>query len=103
MFAHHVLGTGRGAIEVAGDFEWGGRNQNGSWGFSENRRGWALPIHQLMAANHVTIFFQGHDHLFARQELDGVVCQELPNPADDTYSAFNEGAYTTGDTLPNAG
>jgi len=32
VLAHHVIGTGRGGIEVAPYFEWGGRNQNGSDG-----------------------------------------------------------------------
>ena len=46
-----------------------------------------------MAKYGVTIFFQGHDHLFAHQQLDGVTYQALPNPADYTYSAFNSDAY----------
>jgi hypothetical protein len=103
VFAHHVMGSGRGGIEVADDFEWGGRNRNGTPGFAVNRPRWAMPIHQLLVANHVTIFFQGHDHLFARQELDGVVYQSLPNPADDTYTAFNADAYLSGDKFPNSG
>jgi hypothetical protein len=103
VFAHHVNGTGRGAVEVAGDNEWGGKSRNGTWGFTANRPQWPLPIHQLMAANGVTIFFQGHDHLFARQELDGITYQELPNPADDTYTAFNDQAYRSGDKFPNSG
>ena len=94
VFAHHVMGTGRGGIEEAGDYEWGGKNANGSWGFSANRPSWALPLHQLMATNHVTIFFQGHDHIFARQQLDGVTYLTLPNPADPNYSLFNSDAYT---------
>ena len=56
-----------------------------------------------MVKNKVTIFFQGHDHLFAKQELDGIIYQTVPNPADDTYSAFNKEAYTTGTILPNSG
>lgn len=103
VFAHHVLGTGRGGVEAAGAFEWGGRNQNGSLGFAENRPGWPMTIHQLFVANGVTIFFQGHDHLFARQELEGVVYQSVPNPADNTYTAFNDNAYRSGDVFPNAG
>jgi len=103
VFAHHVNGSGRGAVEVAGDNEWGGKNRNGTWGFTANRPQWPMPIHQLMVATHVTIFFQGHDHLFARQELDGVTYQELPNPADNTYTAFNEAAYQSGDKFPNSG
>ena len=56
-----------------------------------------------MVKQGVTIFFQGHDHLFARQEKDGVVYQEAPNPADTTYSAFNRETYRSGDILPNSG
>ena len=103
VFAHHVMGTGRGGVEIADQYEWGGKNGNGSWGFTAQRPAWPAPIHQLMVANHVTVFFQAHDHLFARQELDGVVYQSLPNPADNTYTAFNADAYTSGDVFPNAG
>jgi phosphodiesterase/alkaline phosphatase D-like protein len=103
VFAHHVMGTGRGGIEEANEYEWGGNNSDGTWGFTTNRPSWALPIHQLMVANHATIFFQGHDHLFAHQQIDGMTYQELPNPADNTYTAFNADAYKTGDIFPNAG
>ena len=104
VFAHHVLGTGRGGIERAGLFEWGGKNGRGDWEFGQKRPGWELPIHQLMAKNGVTIFFQGHDHVFATQQLDGVVYQTLPEPADPNY-AFSQWAadYRTGDALPNSG
>jgi hypothetical protein len=103
VFAHHVSGTGRGAVEVTDLFEWGGRNRTGEWEFDKKRPGWAMPVHQLMVKNNVTIFFQGHDHLFARQERDGVVYQETPNPADNTYSIFNEEAYRSGKIVPNSG
>jgi sugar lactone lactonase YvrE len=103
VFAHHVLGTGRGGIECAGLYEWGGQNRRGDSEFAAKRPGWQMPIHQLMVKAGVTIFFQGHDHLFARQELDGVVYQSCPNPADPTYTAFNRDAYRTGDVLPNSG
>lgn len=103
VFTHHVLGTGRGGIEEARLYEWGGYNQKGSWEFDKMRPGWESPIHQLMVKNGVTIFFQGHDHLFAKQELDGVIYQEVPSPADNTYTAFNKDAYATGDVLPNSG
>lgn len=101
--AHHVNGTGRGGIEAAGLYEWGGRDRRGDERFREKRPGWSLPIHQLMVKYGVTIFFQGHDHLFARQELDGLVYQSVPNPADDSYQAFNRDAYRSGDILPNSG
>lgn len=103
VFCHHVMGTGRGGIEMAHLYEWGGKSRDGTWQFDEKRPGWEKPIHQLMVDNGVTIFFQGHDHIFARQELDGVVYQSVPNPADDTYQAFNREAYRTGDVLPNSG
>ena len=103
VFSHHVSGTGRGAIEVTDLYEWGGKNRAGEWEFDKKRPGWAMPVHQLMVKNGVTIFFQGHDHLFARQERDGIVYQETPNPADATYTVFNQEAYRSGDILPNAG
>lgn len=103
VFAHHVLGTGRGGVEVADLYEWGGRNRQGEWEFDKKRPGWELPIHQLMAKYGVTIFFQGHDHVFARQQKDGVVYQETPNPADQSYTAYNRDAYRSGDVLPNSG
>ena len=103
VFSHHVLGTGRGGIEEAGSFEWGGKNRDGEYEFKQKRPGWALPIHQLMVKTGVTIFFQGHDHLYARQELNGIIYQSCPNPADNTYQAFNNDAYQSGDILPNCG
>lgn len=103
VFAHHVLGTGRGGIELARLYEWGGQNGNGSWGFATNRPAWALPLHQLMVANKVTIFFQGHDHIWARQTLDGVTYQTLSEPADPNYSLFNADAFLSGDCFPNTG
>jgi hypothetical protein len=103
VFTHHVLGTGRGGIENAKLYEWGGYGGNGVYEFNTKRPTWDKPIHQLMVDNGVSIFFQGHDHIFAYQTLDGVVYQSLPNPADDTYTAFNPDAYTSGDKLPNSG
>jgi len=103
VFAHHVLGTGRGGVEMAGLYEWGGHSHSGAWEFDAKRPNWELPIHQLMAKSGVTIFFQGHDHLFVKQERDGVVYQELPVPADPNYFAENENAYKTGDKLTNSG
>ena len=103
VFTHHVLGTGRGGIERATRYEWGGYTDEGVWEFDEQRPDWDLPIHQLMVENGVTIFFQAHDHIFARQELDGVVYQSVPNPADDTYEGRNKNAYLSGDILDSSG
>ncbi|MCE1188674.1 MAG: metallophosphoesterase [Ignavibacteria bacterium] len=98
VFAHHVRGQGRGAILLAKNFEWGGYEANGTtWGFTQNRSGWAYPIHQLMVANGVNVFFQGHDHLFAKEELDGISYIEVPMPSDSTYMIgmlANADAYT---------
>ena len=103
VFCHHVLGTGRGGIECAERFEWGGRDNRGVDAFAQHRPGWDKPIQALFKETGVTIFFQGHDHLYARQELDGVVYQEVPNPADPTFTAFNRDAYRSGDIFPNSG
>jgi hypothetical protein len=103
VFAHHVLGTGRGGIDECDLFEWGGRNRRGDWEFAQRRPGWELPIHPLMVKHGVTIFFQGHDHLFARQERDGVVYQEVPMPADHGYATYNADRYRSGVKLPNSG
>jgi hypothetical protein len=103
VFTHHVLGVGRGGIELANNYEWGGYSADGEWEFDERRPGWELPVHQTMVKYGVTIFFQAHDHIFVRQELDGVVYQSVPNPADDTYTARNRGAYLSGDALDNSG
>jgi len=103
VFCHHVLGGGRGGIERAPYFEWGGKDRDGADRFAEKRPGWDLPIHPLMVKHGVTIFFQGHDHIFAHQELDGVVYQSCPNPADPTYTAFNREAYQSGTVLPDSG
>ena len=36
--------------------------------------------HQLLVKNGVSAVFHGHDHLFAREELDGIIYQEVPQP-----------------------
>ena len=74
--------------------------QKGTWGFTSNRPAWATPIHQLMAANHVTIFFQGHDHIWVRKRMDGVIYQTLPEPADPNDTLYNADAFLSGDKLP---
>jgi hypothetical protein len=103
VFAHHVMGTGRGGIELARLWEWGGENSKGVNEFTALRPTWSSPIHQLMAANRVTIFFQGHDHVWVHQQLDGVTYQTLSEPADPNYTLYNSDAYTSGDTFPNTG
>jgi hypothetical protein len=98
VFTHHVLGTGRGGIEVADGYEWGDAAN-----LAAHRPGWDKTIQQLMADNGVTIFFQGHDHIFVKQELDGVIYQTLPEPANPNYTYENDAAYKSGDKYPNSG
>lgn len=103
VFAHHVNGTGRGGVEQAPFYEWGGRNRDGSPGFEAKRPGWEAPIHALFVKYGVTVFFQGHDHVFCRQELDGVVYETLPLPADPSSTLYYREAYRSGDVLPGPG
>jgi len=98
VFIHNVTGGiipyGRGGTEIAGYFEWGGKNWDDTWGWDTKRpasEGWTLPIHQLMDQYDVTIFFHGHDHFYAKQELDGIVYQEIPMPAAvDGFVGFRD-------------
>ncbi len=103
VFTHHVLGETRGGAEMAKYFEWGGYDRNGNWGFDQHRPGWGLPIHQVMVENGVTIFFQGHDHLYAREELDGVIYQTLPMPGNTDFQIPNQDAYPSAITRPESG
>jgi predicted phosphodiesterase len=84
IFIHHLVGglddQGRGGAEAATFYEWGGRNTDGSSGFAEHRPGWPSPIHGLLRQHRVSIVFHGHDHFYAKQELDGIVYQEVPQP-----------------------
>jgi PKD repeat protein len=57
----------------------------------------------LLVENRVTIFFQGHDHVWVRQQLDGVIYQTLPEPADPNYTLYNDDAFLSGDKFPNTG
>jgi hypothetical protein len=107
VFAHHIRGQGRGGITNAKLFEWGGYDgKNGTnFNFPNKRPGWAKPIHQLFKDNGVNIFFQGHDHVFSRESLDGVTYQAVPMPSDSTYKIgklANASAYTS-DTLDGSG
>ncbi len=84
VFIHHLVGGAdnqcRGGAEAAPFYEWGGRNADGTDGFKENRPGWPAPIHQLLVQNKVIVVFHGHDHFYAKQDLDGIVYQEVPQP-----------------------
>jgi hypothetical protein len=109
VFAHQLIGgdkLGRGGIEYADKYEWGGANIDGSDGWAANRVGWYKPIKDLLEENRVTIFFHGHDHLYAKQDLNCLVYQELPQPSMPNFqnvpntTAFG---YVNGTIIPNAG
>jgi hypothetical protein len=110
VFIHQLIGgadkNGRGGVEVASFFEWGGKNADGSYGFDLNRPEWGIPIHQMLINNHVTAVFHGHDHLFVRQELDGIVYQEVPQPAATASTGTRNAAeygYHSGNILDGSG
>ena len=90
------MGSGRGGVDECDLYEWGGRNKRGDWEFAQRRPGWELPVHQLMVKHGVTIFFQGHDHLYCQQQRDGIIYQEVPMPADHGYMAYNDDRYQSG-------
>jgi hypothetical protein len=108
VFAHHMTGGlsdyVRGGAMAASLYEWGGKNDAGVWEFDQKRdpRTWgADPVHRIFIANHVTAFFHGHDHVFAKENVDGIVYQEVPMPSDKTYGyGFND--YHTTDACTEA-
>jgi hypothetical protein len=110
IFIHHLVGgsgkDARGGIEATAYFEWGGKNANGSNGFDTHRPGWGKSIHQMLVDAHVTAVFHGHDHVFVKQELDGIVYQELPQPSNAEYDKTrlaDDYGYTHGDVLGSSG
>jgi len=109
VFCHQLIGgdpQGRGGIEWIPFYEMGGHNIDGTWVFEQRRPGWQKPIHQLMVDNNITIFFHGHDHFFARQELDGIIYQLVPQPSHHNFKRANQAeayGYVSGEILPNSG
>jgi hypothetical protein len=111
VFVHNLVGgldgQMRGGIEAAPYYEWGGRNPDGSDGFAARRPGWATPIHALLVQHRVTAVFHGHDHLYARQSLDGIVYQEVPQPSAVNSSSgptlARDYHYASGTILSSSG
>jgi hypothetical protein len=109
VFCHQLIGgdpQGRGGVEWVPYYEMGGHNIDGKWGFDQSRPEWDKPIHTLMVDNNVTIFFHGHDHFFAKQELDGIIYQLVPQPSHRNYKKANQAkeyGYLSGEILPNSG
>jgi hypothetical protein len=109
VFIHHLVGGGtreaRGGAEASVFFEWGGRNRDGSAGFGARRPGWPMPIHDLLVSQRVAAVFHGHDHLYVRQERDGLVYQEVPQPgnARGNVGSARDYGYLSGTTLGSPG
>lgn len=103
VFSHHAIGNFRGGASIAQLYEWGGYDAKGQYAFDQFRPGWGKPIQQIMHDEQVTIFFQGHDHLFAREDVDGVVYQTLPKPAEVTPDNQNNFSAYHGDVMMNSG
>jgi len=65
-----------------------------------------MPIHQLLMKHGVNIVFHGHDHLYARQELDGIIYQCVPQPGHTGTSPpryAEEYGYRKGTILGGSG
>ena len=109
VFCHQLVGgngnDGRGGSEFAGFFEMGGKNLDSTWGFDTHRVGWEKTIHQLMVENNATIYFHGHDHCYAKQDMDGIVYQEVPQPSSRNITNFtgSQYGYVNGVLLPSRG
>jgi predicted phosphodiesterase len=108
VFLHHLVGglgkDVRGRATPAPYMEWGGKNADGSDGFKEHRPGWEMPIHQLLVKTGVSAVIHGHDHLFAKEELDGIIYQEVPQPGHPSGGTRSAEEYRyTGIILGSSG
>jgi len=111
MFCHQLVGgngnDARGGSEFADLFENGGRNADSTWGFETARPHWQEPLHALMLQHTVNIYFHGHDHCYAKQDKDGMIYQEVPQPSARNINTFTGSApgygYTNGVLLPSRG
>jgi hypothetical protein len=107
IYIHHLLvgdPTSRGGVEIAGKNEWGGKNNDGSYGFDTYRPGWGRPIHQLLIDYKVGFVFKGHDHLYVKQELDGIVYQTVPQPSHPGEKInVNQYGYISGKGVGGSG
>ena len=107
IYIHHLLvgdPTSRGGVEIAMKNEWGGKNNDGTYGFDTNRPGWGKPIHQLLLDYKVGFVFKGHDHLYVKQELDGIIYQTVPQPSHPGDKInLNQYGYISGKGVGGSG
>ncbi|MCB9924971.1 MAG: metallophosphoesterase family protein [Planctomycetaceae bacterium] len=97
VFLHHLVGGSdrnqRGGAEAAPFWEWGGKGESGDDEFAGHRPGWGKPIHQLLVDHGASIVFHGHDHMFIKQDLDGIVYQLVPQPGHPRSGIKSAGEY----------
>ncbi|MAG94350.1 MAG: metallophosphoesterase [Planctomycetaceae bacterium] len=110
VFLHHLIGgadrNSRGGIEAVPYFEWGGKSLGGTDDFDRQRPGWGKPIHSLLVEHDVTIVFHGHDHMYVKQDLDGIVYQLVPQPGHPRFGntrSAREYGYVNGVVLSSSG
>ncbi len=110
LFIHHLVGgldeSARGGSEAALLYEWGGKGKDNKDEFKDRRPGWEMPIHQLLVKHRVSVVFHGHDHFFAKQELDDIVYLMVPQPGHPGFDRLRnaeEYGYVRGDFLPPSG
>lgn len=110
VFIHHLVGgldeNARGGSEAAQLYEWGGQGKDHKVVFKEKRPGWDMTIHQLLVKHKVSVVFHGHDHFFAKQELDDITYLMVPQPGHPGYDRlrnFEEYGYIRGKFLPPSG
>lgn len=90
VFIHQLTGgldrSGRGGAEAAKLHQWG-------------------KVHELLKETGVDIVFHGHDHFYARQEVDGIIYQLVPQGAHRNFKRDSsaEYGYKEGVFLPNSG
>jgi hypothetical protein len=110
VFIHHLVGgldsSARGGSEAASLYEWGGKGNDGKDEFRSRRPGWTAPIHQLLVKHKVSAVVHGHDHFYAKQELDNVQYVMVPQPGQagfDRLRNVEEYGYIRGTFLPPSG
>lgn len=105
VFIHQLTGSldsaSRGGSEAAKLHEWG----DTSGEFKRHRTEWPLNIHQLLCTNKVSVVFHGHDHFYAREELDSVIYQLVPQPGarNNKRTFAEEYGYKQGVFHPSSG